>query len=425
VLEQRTDKEWATFFKNLPAYHTIDANSRQLIGQLVNERVSFALQAVCTRPINKFSAIETVLNCTEPLTIQNFAEYCKLAKKNDLTVSLDVYERIRATVNATAESQLEAIQSELCDYSIPLESHVVHRIKQKYGDDIKFYDPFKSEQCIYAWVRKRHLLFHLPPPFDTERVLLEVIKLGNKGVFKFWPHACSHEFYMTVLEINPELIKEIKNQAPEMRDYVLAKNMDLFYALNDNLKTVKICWNALNHNSNLLSHVPADILTDEMVKFALDKYHVDGWSATTRRIVNTCIEKSSTVLWHMIKTRPKYIFNIDDCQCTNDMLDYVSNHYSYEIQRFWFSTMIASKTFIRTDDDLSALVKRCPQLIQECFCYSKRHLTITEEMSVAAMSHNPKDYFCYCAITPKIIKMACDASIDVFTYHYKDTIRAR
>jgi hypothetical protein len=159
-------------------------------------------------------------------------------------------------------------------------------------------------------------------------------------------------------------------------------------------------------------------MTDEMVKYALDNFDstVLIWVDAFYQKMGDCLGKSPELLWYMVKTTPKLIKYGDlYTDCGDDILEYISKHTSYDVVEHWFFAMTESKTF-RCSDHMTALFRRFPQLIGIC----NEDIKITEEMSENAMALNPKEYFGCCLRTPKVIRMACEASIDVFGHGEED-----
>lgn len=316
-----------------------------------------------------------------------------LSRINHLSVTSKLFLAIRATVNASAESQLEAIEANM-------------KRSELYG-------PLKSKECVYAWVAKGYNIASLPYDFETEEVLFKIVELGNVAVFKNLSendmYDPEHRLYkspelcMAVLKIRPDLIQYIENQTSEMRDYVLGRSIQYFEFLNDDLKRKNICWAALQHNVDMFTHVPNILVTSKMIKYVIDEYSKNERSFTNK--LGWFLKKSRVLLHYMIKKKPKFLacvyWKLDD-----DMLEYISEHCSFANFEPVFDQMMNSETFIR--DKIPNLFMRYPEMI----LYGLRdRIVITEEMSVRMMECDPETYFRFCLRTPKIYKMACETGI--------------
>ena len=315
-----------------------------------------------------------------------------------LWVTEKLFLEMRAIVNVSAESQLEAIAADL---------------KRR-----ELYDPLKSTECIYAWVAQKYYLSSLPYEFETEEVLFKIVELGNVAVFKNLrendKYDPEHRLYkspelcMAILKMRPDLIRYIENQTSEMRDYVLNRSIKYFKFLNEDLKEENHCWAALLHNVDMFTHVPNILITTKMIKYVIDefdKYSKNEHSFTEKLI--WFLKTSPVLLRYMIKKNPQFIIYVN-WKLDDDMLEYISEHCSFEHFISIFDQMMNSETFMR--DKIPSLFMRYPEMI----LYGKLHskIVITEEMSVRMMECNPEKYFKFCLRTPKIYQMACEASVD-------------
>lgn len=221
TMANKTENEWYTFFKAVSKNY-----SDPLVCKLVNENPVLALDYDLD-----------FLACIECNTLPICAAVCRAAKKRNTFLSN--YREIRALINASAESQLEAIKLEIFDSLIVDHYRQIQLMNENNCPVVdwncdKLYDPFKSPECIYEWIKKGRYLSLLPAPFDTPEIVLEVVRLGNSKVFENYPQQ-DEKLCMSVLEINPNFISRIREQTAKMRDYVLSKSMNLIEHIHNSL----------------------------------------------------------------------------------------------------------------------------------------------------------------------------------------------
>lgn len=396
TFENKTLEEWTTFFNRLPSITDLvkETPKTKLVKQLVNQQPSMAVQI---RP----DLLELVDNVTVQLCID-------LSKnERSFVPTKDLYEKIRTAVNETAESQLASIVAGLNNKTI----------KQPKSYYIDLYDPFKSKECIYEWVRRGEYFSALPPEFETKEVLFEILRLGNTEVFRWLPATSKlHKtpaLCMECLDICPGLIYCIDSceQTPEMRDLILSKSMEWFPKIAPHLQTAEVCWSAVRNDFSHFISVPPKMVTPDMTKYVIDQLCSMETPFQGRyfyEVLGQCIEKSLDLQWHLIKTNKfAHVINSIIVWLDGSVIDYIVDNYSIEavIQPSFRSIVKHVKL-----DKIHALVLKHPQLIEQCYY---NNIPVSEEMCVRALESCGRETFKYCLKTPKVIKTACLHNYDI------------
>lgn len=169
----------------------------------------------------------------------------------------------------------------------------------------------------------------------------------------------------------------------------------------------------MKHNYDFYKHIPDSVKTPKMAKFFIDKCKKNTNSYSLRSL-SGYIKDKPDLTWYLIKTKPHLLAEGIICwDAGDDVWKYIcENCTSREIEKCIFH-MLTSKIFRETL--AHPLVVRFPEMIEKF----RWEVTITEEMSVCAMEADPHKYFCYCVKTPKILKMACNASVCIFAMSFR------
>lgn len=399
TMTDRTEDEWRVFFKYARG------NDSGKIKQLVEEQ-----------PVIAVCCDQAYLNLIENFTVDMCVQFVK--RLSFIFPNDSAYLRIRETINKTAESQLQAIVGNL--------SHMTINRSKAYP---RLYDNLKSEECIYAWIKhgikeyeQQGELSSVPIEFRCDRVLIEVVRLGNTKIFEFWKDK-SEELIMACLDICPRLLERVpdKQQTTKMRDLVLSKSMENFRFVAYRLHTIDICWDAILFRMSFVRYTAPAKRSPDMLRYIIyqmcdkpppvtqkdDKENDDddddgGFCKWIKKYV---LEPSLDLQWYLVvKALDKKTLAAEQLVCwfssayKPPVLEYIANHCSEQVVEKCFPSISASLSI----DKIESLVLKSPQFIKYC-----RNIPVTEEMSIRALNLSTYYFADFCLKTPKTFEIAC------------------
>lgn len=406
-LKGLTEEEWSAYFRGLSVVKLglkggkIDPHVRQSINgkPLVAIPIIFRASLLSRHYTQLFTLIDyvSVPICAEVVKAMS------CCKKMHIPQAVEA--KIRQTVNASAESQLEAIQYPLLE---------------------EFFGDLQSLECIYEWVKQGKYMDSLPKRFATPEVVVELVRLGNAKVFR-WFRNKTLELCMAVLKIDHTCIKWIGGdlQTKEMSDYVLSRSVDNYAYLANHLKTIDNSWKALNHNLEMFSLIPDNSTSRGMVKYVIQNFNSSINKYLEKKLIHEgnyvgdlslsrklgrCLVANADLAWYVIEKNPELIAELSlHLWMPFDalMLEHICKHCSQRVIQACYPNMLDSPTF---RENIPTLIMRDPHSIS----FFAGEIKITEEMSVCAMEAAPKQLFRHCTLTPKVLKMACEADMDLF-----------
>lgn len=399
-LANRTDDEWKRFFYNVPIdkleMDQPDEIHRQ-VKLLVITRIDFA---IVTRP--------ELLRVVDNLTLDMILSYKYQIRQmhhwfnyRGRPTPKNLYVRIRAVINQTAENQLASIKAGLNDVTIR------HYDQQVSSEQNLLYTEFKSIDCIYEWVKRGGYLEKLPLAFATKIVFFEIIRLGNSSVFKNLPFIkidqpvygsyytskpqllnMTTDLCIECLTIEPGLIEFVKhlNQTAAMKDVIMNRYPKGFRYIAKHLLTLEDCRVAI---------------IDNVENFCL----IDQQEATIKLVVDRLcdgFELKSTVSYTHVG---KYIKNDIDLQWL--LAKKCQNPRILEKLILWLDNKVIEYIiFNRSYSDINIAIR--PHL---AVLATRLNMGTLQTMIV---KHPKLIGKAYIPITPAMIKSACRQKIDVF-----------
>lgn len=276
---------------------------------------------------------------------------CKMfAEKWKQSISPSHYEKIRKFVNESQKSQLEAIEGQLMEDMFVLE----HSVDKNYEREtfcswnttnkIYLYEPFKSTECLYAWVEQGGHLCELPAQFENDtEVIITLIKLFNRAVFSSLPNP-SNSLCMRALQIQPNLIVDLKKEfhTPMIRDLVLEHAPTLIGCISPELLTVDHYKEVFWRHPEIFHLIPKDYLTFDIAKYFIDWYKdwrvIDELAENMGALARQCYENKE-IMWYMVKNNENLIEHLN-CHVSLDLrlrlfdysiLKYMSESCSYSV----------------------------------------------------------------------------------------------
>lgn len=427
-MENKTDDEWRLFFQRIPLTNdNINDQSIQnwhLFKQLVNQH-----------PFVAFKSNSALFSLIDNISIEMCIAYIK--EYRYMRIPPERYEKMRKVINESAENQLAAINGGFYNGMI--------QIQYQYRD---LYDPFKSRECIYAWVKHGHLLHELPHEFYCVQVILEVLRLGNTDVFQFQVSKQADEcLLLECLAIDPSVISYIDADkiTPAIRDYIQNNvSVEFFRFIPKRLHTQPMCRKAIEYSLDYLCQIDDEMCTPELIKFVLDNQQPSTYPLPNDENEyddddNVDVEKDFyTKLVHVIEHQPNAKDMVELKWCTankiieteniklffyaidmleNSMLENILNK---KMDDYYFLTHVLIYPCVtrrlhkfRGSDIFLTLVSHCPKLIVHC----KNFVNVTEEMSCDFLQHD-FHLFRYCLMTPKILEIICERDPDSEFFSY-------
>lgn len=392
-----SDYDVKLFFKNLPPLKSIPTEYIDRIKQLASryKNQPFVVSYPCL-----FELIETC-------TISVLLEQVKQTKL--VIVDETFYQKMRNTINESAANQLEAIEGGLCTNNFRPSKPLLNS---------SLYEPFKSKECIYAWIKQKHRYIRLPDQFASEQVLVEVVKLGNEDVFRYWPpDKLDETCLIECLDANSNLIVHVPTRAitPNIRDFILSKSPKYFKHIPDNLQTKEWCRTAVYYSPVLFTRVADKFCSSELVDIVIEELlSMFAAGKNIYFLADIVLKFSHESKWSMlkraIKTDEMLSALIDKNLIDTQMAEYIVNHTTS------LPFLMRNISFFEKNLQPSvilSLVERAPELIQNC---SKDFLEKYDDEN-GRVSQIIVDVdiglYKYCKKTPKIIEFLCQQDYKV------------
>lgn len=394
-----SDYDVKLFFKNLPPLKSIPVEYLDRIKQLANRYKNLPL--VVSYPC--------LFELIELCTISVLIEQVKQTKL--MIVDEAFYEKMRNTINESAANQLEAIEGGLCTNNFRPSKPLLNS---------SLYEPFKSKECIYAWIKQKHHYIRLPDQFACEQVLVEVVKLGNEDVFRYWPpDKLDETCLIECLDANSNLIVHVPTRAitPNIRDFILSKSPKYFKHIPDNLQTKEWCQTAVYYSPVLFTQVAHKFCSSELVDIVIEELlSMFAAGKNIYFLADIVLKFSHESKWSMlkraIKTDNEKMLSalIDKNLIDTQMAEYIVNHTTnvpFLIRNISFFEKNLQPSVILS------LVERAPELIQNC---SKDFLEKYDDEN-GRVSQIIVDVdiglYKYCKKTPKVIEFLCQQDYKV------------